>query len=728
MDLDAPTEVAPAPIESPPPEAAIDAYRAALGSLPADRLAEIARGLGEPARNARPSTLVGFILDHWTASADPGDSLDRDARTVLGLMALTDSNTWPVEGLNLALGLLGVDTPAALARLEGLGIGAVRSLAANPSEPERREWVAHPAVIAAARVLRPEGPPPAIAGPVRQIRETDGLELILRLGALWQVLHDGPLRQTQQGTLYKRDRDRLEDDAVLAGPIADALEPLPDFVPLLLDLALGVGLAVEAGGGERIESAPAEFWSEHAVHLPHILASRWLGLRRWHEHAGYQREGAQATLALPFVRPVVMLWLATIGESDWVAIDDIAEHLRAQNPGWVRPVLGALGPSSSPVPLLESMLLGGAYQIGLIRAAEEVPSGRRVVQLTALGRYVLSAGAHPEPRPHFPHFLFVQPNFEIIAYRQGLNPALVGVFSRFARWTKIGAALELKLTAESVYMGLEGGLKPAAMLDRLTRHSARPLPSGVAEALKTWAGRRDRVTYYSSATLVEFADGESLELALGEWPATEENPPVRVSDRLLLVEDERSIPYARFRLAGSRDYRRAAEICIEIEADGIGLALDVARSDLFIDAEILRFADELPKTGGDPRRRFRVSRGSLARAVEDGLTAASLSQWFLRRAGTDTPPATRLLLQACEPNRKPLVASRPIVLQTPSADWVDGLLQHPDTAKYLGDRLGPSAILVPEAALPGLKRALDGLGLPLKIDEDGRARTGSPAP
>src|SRR5205823_200947 len=112
----------------------------------------------------------------------------------------------------------------------------------------------------------------------------------------------------------------------------------------------------------------------------------------------------------------------------------------------------------SDTSVLEALLLGAAYQLGLVRTAEEVAGGRRVVQLTPLGRYVLALGPPPPPRPAFEHFLFVQPNFEIIAYRQGLNAVLIGAFSRFAQWSQIGAALELKLTAESIYRGLEGGL------------------------------------------------------------------------------------------------------------------------------------------------------------------------------------------------------------------------------------------------------------------------------
>src|SRR5205823_4314972 len=120
------------------------------------------------------------------------------------------------------------------------------------------------------------GSRPESAGPVRLVREADGLEPVLRLAALWQRVDEVPLRQTQQGTLYKRDRERLEDDPVLAGPIADALEPLPDMAALWLALACAVGLLVAEPGSERVGAAAPEFWTENAWHLPQMLAVRWL--------------------------------------------------------------------------------------------------------------------------------------------------------------------------------------------------------------------------------------------------------------------------------------------------------------------------------------------------------------------------------------------------------------------------------------------------------------------
>ena len=59
---------------------------------------------------------------------------------------------------------------------------------------------------------------------------------------------------------------------------------------------------------------------------------------------------------------------------------------------------------------------------------------------------------------------------------RGSPPMLIGAFSRFAQWSQIGAALEMKLTPESVYHGLEGGLTRATILDRLAQHSAGRCP------------------------------------------------------------------------------------------------------------------------------------------------------------------------------------------------------------------------------------------------------------
>jgi hypothetical protein len=483
-----------------------------------------------------------------------------------------------------------------------------------------------------------------------------------------------------------------------------------------------------------------------------MIATGWLSLRAWQEPTGMVTPGDPDVdePALPYLRPAVLLWLATLGESEWAALDDLAAHLAARSPAWDRLTIagapdrdgdgsGGTSPPEAPrrggpprgrarlapapprgVGLLESILLGAAYPLGLVRAGEERGTGRRVVQLTPLGRYVLAAGPTPPPRPTFEQFLFVQPNFEVIAYRQGLTPQLVGRLGRFAWWAQVGAALELRLTRESILFGLEGGLTPQAMLELLRRHSQRALPSGVVDALRTWATHRERVTYYAAATLLEFGSGAERDLALESWPRDDADanrePPIAVADRFLLMEDERAIPFDRFRMAGSRDYRRPPDVCVSVEPDGVSMALDPSRSDLIVDAELGRFADERPapaRAAEPARRRFVVTAASLRRGLERGLTPQDLADWYERRTGGEVPPAVRLLLAPAGSRGPTLKAARMLVLTLPDAGLLDGLLQHPATRPWLGDRLGPTAVAISDDHVEPLHKTLKELGITL---------------
>lgn len=734
-----------------------DSYREALRAYDGATLATIAQGLGLSDPPSGRVSLAAKVLDHLSeprAAERVTNELPQSSRLVLTLAAVTETHLWSVRALGHALSALGVDAPAAVGPLIERGLFAASmggTLVRDPvrllSFPESATATlhAHPAAVASARTVLPTEAQPPRSGPVLKPRETDGLEAVLRLSAVWQRIADAPLRQTQQGTLYKRDRDRLEDDPVLAGPIADAIEPIPDMPAFWLTLARGVGLLESEAGSERITAAHPSYWADNAIHLPQMIALRWLALRNWHEQGGMQQEGASAELALPYLRPVVLLWLATLGDDEWVAVDDLAAFLLGLSPQWSAASFLEISPTTDPAPdavsapakkskkgrskdeptpdqadsaIMSAVLLGAGYQLGLVRAGEEAETGRRVVQLTPLGRYLLAIGPPPPSRPAYEHFLFVQPSFEIVAYRQGLTPALAGAFSRFTLWSQVGAALTMRLTPESVYRGLEGGLTPETMLDLLARHSPRALPAGVAEAVRTWSGRRDRITYHAAATLVEFATAADLDQALHGWPAGSGPAPVRVSDRLVLVEDESSIPWNRFRMTGSRNYRLPAEVCVEVEPDGVTLTLDLARSDLLVDAELTRFADETvpaPGSGTSPtRRRFLVSSESLTRAETLGVTQSALSQWFVRRTGSDLPPSVRLLLAARGPKPPPFTTNRPLVLHAPNAELLDGLAQHPDTRHLLGPRLGPTAVVIPDASLAPFRQALDRLGLTLE--------------
>ena len=104
-------------------------------------------------------------------------------------------------------------------------------------------------------------------------------------------------------------------------------------------------------------------------------------------------------------------------------------------------------------------------------------------------------------------------------------------------------------------------------------------------------------------------------------------------------------------------------------------------------------------------------RASLARATALGISPGQIVEWFLHRTGVPPSPAIRLLFKSTASVSTALKARRMLVLFTPTAELADGLLQHPATRDFLGDRLGPMAVAVPEDLLEKLQGVLKELGL-----------------
>lgn len=724
-------------------------FRTLLARLPFPTLRSIAAERGHESEAMRSSTIAAELtemLDDPIASTAIRKGLSDADRLTLGLFGLTESRSWPLAGLRhatAALGL-GVEVVDGLIRrgllvleapLEAPGVDASSLSAESASLAE--VWP-HPGLVHVGKLRVPANPPLASVANVAQVRESDGLEAILRLGALWQRTGAGPLRRTQQGVLYKRDRERIEEDGVLSAPLDDALVELPALPTLWMGLARRVGLIHIDPADESLNAAPAEFWTDNAVHMPQMVASAWLGLRSWNEGMETAGEDPEADAPAVFLRPVVLLWLATLDPDAWTTLDEIAARLDPLAPGWERAAFnddpsqrrGRGTAKKSAVPsreaqaarMLERILIGGAFTLGLVRAGEEDGSRKRAVQLTALGRYVLAMGPPPPPRPTFEHFLFVQPNLEVIAYRQGLTPPLIGRLSQFAWWFKIGAAVELRLTQESITMGLEWGLSPTQIQETLARHSQRVLPGAVRDAVDRWADRREQVTFYSSATLIEFNGVAERDHAIASWTAEglARRPFVAVGDRFILVENPQEVPAARISTTASRDYRLPPERCVAVEGDGVTLTLDPSRSDLLVEAELARFADEErnpPSTGrGVARRRFTVTAATLGRAAEAGLTPMLLADWFLRRTGEAPTPAVRLMMRPTDAmGRKPWPVHRLLVLTAPSAELLDGIMQHPETGPLLDERLGPVSVVVAEDQLDRLRAALHRFGVEFEL-------------
>src|SRR5205807_770966 len=106
-------------------------------------------------------------------------------------------------------------------------------------------------------------------------------------------------------------------------------------------------------------------------------------------------------------------------------------------------------------------------------------------------------------------------------------------------------------------------------------------------------------------------------------------PAVRLTERLAVVANEKDIDYRHFRLTGTRDYLQPPERCVDIEADGVTLSVDLARSDLLLESELLRFAEPVsqppppgrhaPADREPPRTDRACGRGGACRAAVGAL-------------------------------------------------------------------------------------------------------------
>ncbi|HEX4591611.1 MAG TPA: helicase-associated domain-containing protein, partial [Gemmataceae bacterium] len=299
--------------------------------------------------------------------------------------------------------------------------------------------------------------------------------------------------------------------------------------------------------------------------------------------------------------------------------------------------------------------------------------------------------------------LLVQPNLEIVLFRQGLTPALIARLSRFAVWKTLGLACTLQLTAESVYHGLEGGETLADLIALFERHGTRDLSETVLGSLRSWASKRERVLVFPAALLLEFRTPGELDRALGLGLVER-----RVNDRIGLIASEDRINYVQFRFVGTRDYLAPEELCAAVEDDGLVVTVNENRSDLLLDSEVRQFA--VPAgLGIDERPRYRLTPETLRAARGLGMDARSLDDWFRRRTGEPLPPAARLLLTGDETG--PLSIQRLTVLQLPSAEIADGMMAWSETREFVSERLSPTVLAIPAEAVAGLRQVLGEIGI-----------------
>ena len=529
--------------------------------------------------------------------------------------------------------------------------------------------------------------------------EADGLEWPLRLAVAHQILQSGPLRRTQTRDFFKRDLDRIRGETLLGAPPSDALDTLPDADLFTVALALGSGMFREEHGEVSTTGFPAS-WNSG---LARTLGELWAAVPSvadWGPVKGWEIRDRP-------IQPFASSWLFAIASlgampaDAWVRADEIQERIATRHPFWA-------DAKESAATGVTRFLLAIAYPLRLLQATKTAEG--YAVRLSPLGRQILRYPGTDVTLPTFPKALLVQPNLEILAYRQGLTTELIPQVGGFATWKTIGAACTLQLEPESVYRALESGMSLDGIVQTLDRYGMKPTPSAVLDALRTWSNKRDRITLYPTGALFEFATPADLDEALNRGL-----PAVRLTDKLAVVPRESDVDFKHFRLTGTRDYALPPERCVEIEADGVSLVVDLARSDLLLETELLRFAESTTRTAPPGKKYYKMTAASLRTARQQGMTWATLEAWFEQRTGMPGSPAAKFLFGATDV--PPIEFRRQIVLHVASAETADGLMQWSGTQTYLQSRLGPTAVVVAENDVEPLAGVLRDLGIAVRFEQ-----------
>lgn len=700
-----------------------DDYRAALTLYSRDLIeatAKRVRSKATPAQRKLPADeLLVVALSNPKVVAKLIDDLDPSERQGLAVFRRGPGIRWRWDHAVRLLSACGISSAyRVLQTLLSEGLLLMRPPRAD--EPlarfELAEGIVHSGLPTVALAPPLETLPIELDEPVGAIkgtkltewRATDGWELPLRLAALWRLAWRSPIKRTQNKQLFKRDFERLKTDPLLSAGMLDASRPIPEPGLLAYGLALADGWLSE-GEEQRPLATLEELWPNDLHQLQLRMARSMLMVEDWNELGSAAPAGLFAS-EVASARQLILMWLATLPEDHGVSVEDLADRLSQSHPPWnaAGELVGAFRHADKrrdlALEFVRVFVEGALYQIGVVALA--MREQRTYARLTPVGRALMGLAAHPPSVPAYPQTLLAQPNHQVIVYRQGLSVPLLSKLVTVAEPRSIGAALTFELTAESVYHGMETGLSGDRIIELLEGHGGRALPGSLAESIRTWGQKRQRLSVFSNASLFEFASNndlnEALERGLEGIPLT---------DRLLLITSDQETSYQNVKITSSRDYRFPSEICVAPESDGVTLVVDLARSDLMLESELLRFSDPVPSDTLEGSRRFRISTESAHRAIRQGFRLNDLEEWFGRRCAVPVPPSAQILFRASFGLDARL--EDVLVLFVESSLVADGLQQHPATKALLTRRLGPTSLVVGKADLETLRSALDELGISL---------------
>lgn len=327
----------------------------------------------------------------------------------------------------------------------------------------------------------------------------------------------------------------------------DPFDP-PDGVALDYSLLCALGAVEIDGDGARLRPERAdELFRRPPARQVWEWVRAWMGLRLWQDGVGAvpDRDGRENPTRIDPDRlrtaRELLVWALTRVAHDgegWLDLETFVLDLYAATAGrgislywdgfaWEPHFAAAAGKDGverGPERLrafwmdregawAANALLSTLVYLGVVERGRS--GGARSPQwsfrLTELGSAVLGA-----PEVEFGEAaggrrcLTVQPNHEILLYLDEADGEVVRTMGQIAaRASSAGPVQTYKLTRESVYAALEGGLTPAAIESFLSSRTRCDLPANVSQSLSEWSRKRDALVVRSSVALVAgFAEGQ----------------------------------------------------------------------------------------------------------------------------------------------------------------------------------------------------------------------------
>src|SRR5262245_38054557 len=270
--------------------------------------------------------------------------LPSELRPVLALLPYVPPSGWRLEEMRELLRFIGCSVPdKALRAMLGLGFLALHApnwrvetlrhfdLALNGWEGEQLSLVCHPAL--ANQLATPAFQPAkkSIVRHVRNVREADGLEFLLRVAVLWERIAQSPIRLTQDTALFKRDKERLGSDVVLTSPMFDAMAPIKDIGYLAIVLGKHLNLLIADQEGEMLRAQMGTTWLQELHTIQQRLWHGLMTVRSWTDQNGDSGVSMDVH-RLPAKRWAVLLRLASLPPDGWLSVTELDRDMRACDP------------------------------------------------------------------------------------------------------------------------------------------------------------------------------------------------------------------------------------------------------------------------------------------------------------------------------------------------------------------------------------------------------------